>query len=222
MQFKRMLFAAVMTMVVMTFTNVTDMMIATRLLGDNAMAGVNLVKPILYLSAFFALMISTGTSYLYSFEIGAFRKETANKLVGQGAILTIILTVVLGIIASFGADVFFSFFTNLGTTEAFAREYYSCISLIVAANTIYALVQTMVYVDGGGKNCVIAIIVQLAVNFFASMFLGLKFGMTGIAFGTVIGYLASMAVFAKWIFIDSQTLKPICYFSLSDTVKVLK
>lgn len=92
----------------------------------------------------------------------------------------------------------------------------------MAANTVYALVQTMVYVDGGGKNCVIAIIVQLAVNFFASIILGLKFGMTGIAFGTVIGYLAAMAVFAKWIFIDSQTLKPICYFSLSDTVKVLK
>lgn len=222
MQFKRMLFAAVMTMVVMSLTYATDTILAGRLFGDNAMAGVNLVKPILYLSAFFALMISTGTSYLYSFEIGAFRKETANKLVGQGAILTIILAVVLGIIAFFGADVFFSFFPNLGETEAFAREYYSCISLIVAANTIYALVQTMVYVDGGGTNCVIAIVLQLAVNFFASIILGLKFGMTGIAFGTVIGYLAAMAVFAKWIFIDSQTLKPICYFSLSDTVKVLK
>lgn len=106
-QFKRMLFAAVMTMVVMSLTYATDTILAGRLFGDNAMAGVNLVKPILYLSAFFALMISTGTSYLYSFEIGVFHKETANKLVGQGVILTIILAVVLRIIAFFGEEVFF-------------------------------------------------------------------------------------------------------------------
>ena len=222
MQFKRMLFAAIMTILVMSLMYATDTILAGRLFGDNAMAGINLIKPVLYLSAFFALMISTGTSYLYSFEIGAFNHEKANKLVGQGAILTIILAVVLGIIAFFGEEIFFSFFPNLGATEAFAREYYSCISLIVALNTVYALVQTMVYADGGGKNCVIAIILQLAVNFFASLILGLKFGVVGVAFGTVIGYLAAILVFAKWIFVDSQTLKPILYFSAAETVKVLK
>lgn len=221
-QFKRMLLSAILMMLVMTLNYTMDMILAARLFGDNAMAGLNLIKPLVSIAAFFAMMISTGTSYLYSFEIGAFRNEKANKLVGQGVILIVILAIVLGVIAFFDEGIFFSFFPNLGATEAFAREYYSVLFLIVALNTVYALVQTMVYADGGGKNCVIAIILQLTVNLFASIILGLKLGIVGIAFGTVIGYLAAMAVFAKWIFIDSQTLKPICYFSLSDTVKVLK
>ena len=222
MQFKRMLLSAILIMVVMTLGYTMDMIVAARLFGDNAMADVNLLKPVVYVSAFFALMISTGTSYLYSFEVGAFRNEKANELVGQGAILTIILAVVLGVIAFFGEELFFSSFPDLGATETFAREYYSCVPLIVALNTVYVLVQTIVYADGGGKNRVIAIILQFAVNFFASILLGLKFGIIGIAFGTLIGYLAAMAVFAKCIFIDSQTLKPILYFSTSNTVKVLK
>ncbi len=221
-QFKRMLLSAILLMLVMSLMDTTDTILAGRLLGDNAMAGVNLVMPIMFIAAFSSLMISTGTSYLYSFEIGAFRQETANKLVGQGAILTIILAVVLGIIAFFGEDAFFAFFSNLGATEAFAREYYSIFFLTVAVNPLYVLMQMMVYADGGGKNCVIAIILQLAVNVFASILLGLKFGMTGIAFGSLLGFVAAMAVFAKWIFIDSQTLKPILYFSAADTIKVLK
>ena len=155
-----------MIMVVMTLDYIMDMIIAGRLFGDNAMAGVNLIKPIMSISAFFAMMISTGTSYLYSFEIGAFNHEKANKLVGQGAISMIILSVVLGVIAFFGEDVFFSFFPNLGATEAFTREYYLVLPLIVAMNTIYDFMQTIAYADGGGKYCVIATILQLAVNFF--------------------------------------------------------
>jgi len=80
----------------------------------------------------------------------------------------------------------------------------------------------MVYADGGGKNGVIAIFLKLLVNIISSIVLGMKFGIAGVAFGTFLGYLAAMAVFAKWIFFDSQTLKPVLYISLSETVRVMK
>lgn len=82
--------------------------------------------------------------------------------------------------------------------------------------------QTIVYDDGGGKNCVIATFLTLFVNIVASIILGTKFGISGIALGTILGDLAAMVVFAKWIFIDSETLKPILYISLSETVRVMK
>ena len=221
-QFKKMLLSAIMIMVVMTLTDTMSIILSARFFGDNAMAGVNLLVPILFIVAFFSLMISTGTSYLYSFEIGAFRDEYANKLVGQGAILTLILSIVLGILVFFGEEVFFSFFPVSTEIKDFASGYYSCLFLIVAINPIYVLMQMMVYADGGGKNCVMAIILQLVVNSSASIVLGIEFGMAGIAFGTFLGYLAAVLMFAKWIFRDSQTLKPILYISFSETVKILK
>ena len=80
----------------------------------------------------------------------------------------------------------------------------------------------IVYDDGGGKNCVAATFLTLFVNIVASIILGTKFGISGIALGTILGDLAAMIVFSKWIFFDSETLKPILYISLSETVRVIK
>lgn len=69
----------------------------------------------------------------------------------------------------------------------------------------------IVYADGVGKNGVIATFSNLLVNVVAGIIFGMKFGIVGIALGTFLGYLTSIAVFAKWIFFDSQILKPILY-----------
>lgn len=221
-KFKNMILSAILIMVTLTLVGAMDTIMAAQLCGDSAMAGINLTKPILFFAAFLALMVSTGTSYLYSFEIGAFNNEKANKLIGQGAISTIILSILIGIIVFLGEEIFFSFFPNLGASESFAHEYYKLLPLIVALNTLYILMQMIVFSDGGGKNCVIATVAQFVVNFLASITLGLKFGVFGIALGTVIGYFASILIFAKWIFFESLTLKPILFFSVSEIVKILK
>ena len=84
--------------------------------------------------------------------------------------------------------------------------------------------QMIVYADGGGTNCIFATMTQFAVNIVASVFFAsyLDMGMVGISLGTVVGTVAAMAVFAKWIFCDSQTLKPKLYFSWQEIVKVIK
>ena len=120
------------------------------------------------------------------------------------------LSILFAVILFFGREVFFSFFDVTGEVETFAREYYSLYFLSLAINPIYFLIYVIVYADGGGKNGVIAIFLKLSVNIIASILLGMKFG------------IAAIAVFAKWIFFDSQTLKPILYISVSETVRVIK
>lgn len=221
-QFKKMLFSAIIIMIIMCLDVALKTVLAARFFGDTAMVGVSLVAQIEYVISFLSLMISTGTSYLYSFEIGAFHAEKANKLVGQGAILTAFLSIAMGILTFFGHDIFFLIFQVSGEIKTFASEFYSCFFLIAAINPIYTLIQTLVYADGGGKNCIIGTIVQCTVNIFSSIVLGIKFGIAGIAVGTFLGYFAAVLVFCKWIFFDSQTLKPILYISASETVKILK
>ena len=80
----------------------------------------------------------------------------------------------------------------------------------------------IVYDDGGGKNCVMATFLMLFVNIVASIILGTKFDISGIALGTILGDLAAMVVFSKWIFFESKTLKPILYISVSETIRIIK
>ena len=221
-RFKEMVLSSLLMVIAFSLSNTADFILAAQLLGDNAMAAVNLVTPIFVITTFLSSLIGTGTTYLYSFEIGAFRQENANKFVGQGAILTVTMSVLLTLILFFGQDVFFSFFDVTGEIETFAREYYSLFLLSAAINPIRFLMHVLVLADGGGKNGVVANFLSFFVNIVASIILGMKFGIAGIAFGTFLGYLASILVFAKWIFIDSQTLKPILHFSPPKILKVLK
>ena len=219
---KKMLLSSLLMMLAYSLSSIADFILAARLFDDNAMAAVNLVTPIFFVIAFLSSMIGTGTTYLYSFEIGAFRHEKANKLVGQGAILAVTSSILLTAILFFGQDVFFSFFDVTGEIETFAREYYSLFFLSAAINPVYFLMFVIVFADGGGKNGVIANFLNLFVNISSSIVLGMKFGIAGIALGTFLGYLSAIFVFAKWIFFESQTLKPILYISASEIPKVFK
>ncbi|MBQ7629843.1 MAG: multi antimicrobial extrusion protein, partial [Selenomonadaceae bacterium] len=221
-QFKKMVLSSILMMIAFSLSGIADFVLAAQFFGDNAMAAVNLVTPIFFVVTFLSSLIGTGTAYLYSFEIGAFRHEKANKLIGQGAILAVTSSILLATVLFFGQDAFFSLFNVTGELETFAHEYYSVFLLSIAINPIHFLMYVIVYADGGGKNGVIATFLNLLVNFVASIVLGMKLGMSGIAFGTLLGYLASILVFAKWIFVDSRTLRPILYISLSETVRVIK
>ena len=221
-QLKKMILSSLFMVIAFCLSSTADFILAARLFGDNAMAAVNLVTPIFFVINFLSSMIGTGTTYMYSFEIGAFRSENANKFVGQGAILAVMLSILLGVILFFGRDIFFSFFDITGEIETFAREYYSLFLLAVAINPVRFLMYALVLADGGGKNGVVANFLSLFVNIVSSIILGMKFGMAGIAFGTFLGYLSSMIVFAKWIFFDSQTLKPILHISASKILKVFR
>lgn len=221
-QLKKMILSSLFMVIAFCLSSTADFILAARLFGDNAMAAVNLVTPIFFVINFLSSMIGTGTTYMYSFEIGAFRSENANKFVGQGAILAVMLSILLGVILFFGRDVFFSFFDVTGEIETFAREYYSLFLLAVAINPVRFLMYALVLADGGGKNGVVANFLSLFVNIVSSIILGIKFGIAGIAFGTFLGYLSSMIVFAKWIFFDSQTLKPILHISASKILKVFR
>ena len=108
-RFKKMLLSALLMMLTYSLSSTADFILAARLFDDNAMAAVNLVTPIFFVIAFLSSMIGTGTTYLYSFEIGAFQHEKANKLVGQGAILAVTSSILLTLILFFGQDVFFCF-----------------------------------------------------------------------------------------------------------------
>lgn len=110
-QFKKMVLSSLIMMITFSFSGTASFILAAQLFGDNAMAAVNLVTPLFYSIAFLSSLIGTGTSYLYSFEIGAFRQEKANKIVGQGAILAVTSSILLAVILFFGREVFFRFLT---------------------------------------------------------------------------------------------------------------
>ena len=131
-QLKKMLFAAVMTMLIMILTDLTDNILAAQTVGSAAMAGVNLVQPIMSFAAFVTLMIATGTTYLYSFEVGAFRPEAANRLAGMGAATILCICAFIAVVVLLGENTYFAYFAVAEETVGFAREYYVWYRVVLA------------------------------------------------------------------------------------------
>jgi len=138
-QFKKMLFSALLIMFAENLSDIINYILAAQIFGDNAMAAVSLVMPLSCFVLFFSSSIAIGTAYLYSFEIGAFRQEKANKLVGQGVILAVTLSILFAVILFFGQEAFFSLFDVTGEIKTYAREYYSLFFLATAINPIFFL-----------------------------------------------------------------------------------
>ena len=84
------------------------------------------------------------------------------------------------------------------------------------------LLQFLVYADGGGKRCVLASVLQLAVNIPCSMLLSRKMGMAGLSLGTLLGFIASIAVYVSWIISVHSSIRLRWHFSFSDTFEIMK
>lgn len=169
-QFMRLLFAAVSVTFIMNFNFIADKILASQFLGNNAMAGIEIVMPLLYVTAFLELMIATGTVYIYSYEIGAFNDERANCLIGQGFMGTFLLSFFLAVSLYVCEDLYLSLFGNAETTIAFARLYYEPFLATIVIHPVYILMQMTVYADGGGRYCVFATATQIIIHITAAFF----------------------------------------------------
>lgn len=86
-----------------TVYNITDTYFIARI-GNDEVAGVQFVWPLIFLVMSFGMGMSGATSALISQYIGANRQEKAKKAAGQVITLLMGLSVVLGIIGFFSAE----------------------------------------------------------------------------------------------------------------------
>jgi hypothetical protein len=83
-KFRGFLVVASISMVIEFLMGLADSVIAGNLLGETALAGLNLLQPPMNLVSFFACLIGTGTAICFSFETGRFRHERACEMFSQG------------------------------------------------------------------------------------------------------------------------------------------
>ena len=115
------------------------------------------------------MMIGTGTAYRFSYEMGSFHEEQANRFAGQGGILAMIASLVMCLAVFFGQNFYFDF---MGTSEEvmqYTKAYYSWYPLIAATYPPFILIQDLIYANGDTKTCTTANMVQVFGNIAVSI-----------------------------------------------------
>lgn len=200
----------------------SDSIIIGNIFGESAIAASNLVSPIFSVAVFFSSMISIGTSMLYSYEMGKFQKDKADRLFGQSVLLAIFFGVVLFLVVFIGQNTYFTFMNPSEIVGDYARQYYRYYQFLVLLYPMYALLIDMVYTDGDELVCNLSYVAQIGINIPLSIVLCHKIGIGGASLGTLIGTIISLSVLTTHFFRKQNSLKFVPYLNGSDMLKVAK
>lgn len=200
----------------------SDTLIVGNILGERAISGVNLVTPVFGTAVFIATVISIGTSICYSYEIGSFQKENADRFWGQGLILAVVSGAALFLLALFGKGQYFSFFAPSAEVLRYAVGYYDNYRFVVLLYPLYALLVDMVYTDGDVRICNLSYAVQIGVNIPVSILLCKKIGIAGASLGTLIGTVLSLCVLCVHFFRKQNSLRFTWHIRFTDVMRVVK
>ena len=98
------LISGTLRLIVITLLVMSDTIIAGLLIGEDAVAGINLVTPVYSLSFFFGGLVSIGVPILYNNAMGRYEKKEADELFGNGMTAALAIGIILFIVVMLTGD----------------------------------------------------------------------------------------------------------------------
>ncbi len=221
-KFRGFLLVASFSMAIEFLMGFADSVIAGNLLGETALAGLNLLQPPMNFVSFVACLLGTGTAICFSLETGRFEKARALEMFSQG-FWSAMLFGGIGILAFVvGRNAFLGAFGASQDVLAYAVPYWNWFVPCVLLEPVAVLLANAVYADGGARLCFWSYVMQLGSNCGASYFLCKAMGISGCALGTTLGNLGAIAVLACHFLRRGHTLRLVRHFAFGDLKWICK
>ncbi len=190
----------VISMIVAALYNIVDQIfIGWSRASSFGNAATNIVYPFTVISLAFALLIGDGMSALFNLTIGAKDKKKANKIVGNGLVLLVFVSVILTVIALiFNKQILTIFGGNPKEVKCYkyAMDYLRIISYGLPFYIIGQGLNASIRSDGSPKYAMIATVVGAITNIILDPIFIFCFNMSvkGAAIATVIGQVLTFIV----------------------------
>ena len=215
-KFSSMLISGTFTKAVMYLMLLSDSIIAGYFIGASGVAGINAITPVTAIVTFFGDLVSTGVGIVFARETGAMRKDRADKIYGQGLIISIGMGLLSALLIFLSRDMYFAVSGVTGDILNNALEYYRLVPINAFLTIVIFYLEQMVYSDGDELCNNICYGFQIGGNVILSIILTKFFGMTGIILGSVIGNALGILVCCWHFFRKCNTLHFVWHLSFKD------
>ncbi len=220
-KFGRFLPAAAFALSVEFLLGLADSVIAGHIVGERGLSAVNLMQPVFGVVAFVAMLVGTGTGILYATEMGRFDKRRASEMLTEGLWCTLGLGSLLALaLFALGGPVLDSFGAS-ADVRALAGDFWRWYVPCAVLEPLVFFFVTMVNADGNPKLSTIAYGVQFVGKCALSVPLTMKYGLSGCAFGTVVGCSLAILVLSLHFLSRSCSLRFVRHFSFSDARRII-
>lgn len=204
---------ALITILVMIFYNMADMLFIGQL-GDNALiAGVSLISPVFSLVMAFATMIGAGGSVLISSAFGENDYENAGGTSAACFWFCILLGILTGILLNVVKTPLLSFLGARADTVVPAGNYMRILTLGSPLMMVCTACGTLVRAEGAVREGLVGNMIGTITNLILDplFILVFRWGVEGAAAATVIGNLFAFCYYLvfilKWSRVMSVSLK---------------
>jgi len=185
---------AIIAMTASSLYNMVDSIFIGQGVGPLAISGLALTFPLMNLAAAFGSLVGVGAATLISMKLGQRDYGTAGIVLGNVAMLNLIIGVIFGVAAIVFLDPILYFFGASDDTISYAREY---MTVILAGNVIthmYLGLNAVLRASGHPKRSMYATILTVVINtaldpLFIYVF---GWGIRGAAVATVLAQTVSL------------------------------
>ena len=194
---------SIIGMLVSALYNVVDRIFIGQAVGPLGIAGATIAFPLMQIQIAFATLIGMGATTLISINMGRRDKETAERVLGNGFGLIIVLAIVVSAIGLAFLDPLLRLFGASDEVLPFARGYTS----VILAGTVFQVVglgvNNFLRGEGNPKTAMVSMLIGAVLNaILCPIFLFVfHWGMRGAGFATLL----SQAVSAAWVMFNYLT-----------------
>ena len=217
-KFRRLLLVSCLGLATTNLVDLTDTMIVGHLLGEKALAAMNLFWPCVEFQFFVCMSIASGSAILYSRAAGDFDERRASGVFSNGLVLAALAGLVMGLGFWLLRGPAAAFYGVTGETLGYLDSYWRIFALVILLFPVYVYFNTMIACDGDLVIGTSAFLTELGVNAVASYFLCRTYGMAGCAMGVVVSTVAGIAVASVHFLRKTNSLVFRWHFSVRESV----
>ena len=191
----------VISMLINSIYNIVDQIFIGQGVGTLGNAATNVIFPLVIVFNAIAGLIGNGAAANLSLKLGEKKEKEAAKGVGQALIMTIIVSILLGLISFIAMPKLVILFGCTENVYKYAVEYGRIICIGAPFMIIYSSLSNIIRADGSPKYSMMMLVVGAIINIILDpiFIFVLNKGVAGGAIATIIGQFISFILAILYI-----------------------
>ena len=186
---------AIVGMMAQALYNLIDRVFVGHAIGADGIAGIAVAFPFMLLMLAFGMLIGFGGTALISIRLGQQRKADAERILGNAAVLLVLVSAVITVVGLQLIDPILRFYGASANVLPYARDYLKIITLGTMFQMVGFGLNAAIRGEGNPLIAMLSMFVSVVVNvILAPVFIfWFGWGMQGAALATVVAQAATAA-----------------------------
>lgn len=187
---------SIISMLVNALYNIVDQIFIGQSIGYLGTGATNIIFPLTIAFASFAMMLGDGAAAYLSLKLGGGEKEEAARGVGNGILLSVIISISLAAVVLVFFPQFLKLFGCTAELLPYAKDYGYIVAVGFPFFAIGATVNSIIRADGSPGYAMASMLIGSVLNIILDPILMFTFGLgiKGAALATVISQITSFTL----------------------------